>query len=45
MQINRRDFNHGLALSLGFLSFRRFATQKQVPSSTTPPASSVSRQS
>src|SRR5690349_5240472 len=30
MQINRRDFNLGLALSLGLLPFRRFATQKQL---------------
>src|SRR5689334_24860701 len=30
MQLNRRDFNHGLALSLGFVSIRRFATQKQL---------------
>ena len=31
MQINRRDFNLGLALSLGLLPFHRFATQKQLP--------------
>lgn len=30
MSLNRREFNQGLALSLGFLSFHRFTTQKQL---------------
>jgi len=30
MKLNRRDFNYGLALSLGLLPFHRFPTQKQL---------------
>jgi len=30
MQISRREFNHGLALSLGLLPFHRFAPQNQL---------------
>src|SRR5690348_3408300 len=30
MPLNRREFNRGLALSLGLLPFHRFTTQKQL---------------